>query len=124
MINPAETITFAITPVARGFAVDWNVPENLPYFEGHFPGNPVLPAVAILDATLQVLRAGLAQSELELFSVPNAKFMGIIRPGSRVHIEVYRDENGSDPAEWRAEWTGEEPGTRLAELRIRTRFGG
>ena len=30
-----------------------NVSNNEPYFQGHFPGNPIMPGVLILEAMIQ-----------------------------------------------------------------------
>ena len=38
-----------------------NVTMNEPYFQGHFPGNPVLPGVLILEAMIQTGGAAIRQ---------------------------------------------------------------
>ena len=35
-----------------------NVSKNEPYFQGHFPGNPVMPGVLIIESMAQLVRAG------------------------------------------------------------------
>jgi 3-hydroxyacyl-[acyl-carrier-protein] dehydratase len=51
-----------------------------PAYAGHFPGNPILPGVALLDEALHRLAAheGLA---LAAGKINSAKFPGPIRPG-------------------------------------------
>jgi 3-hydroxymyristoyl/3-hydroxydecanoyl-(acyl carrier protein) dehydratase len=53
-----------------------------PWFDGHFPGAPILPAVAQLDAVDRVLRgAGLA-----LVGVERARFRRVILPGEVAEV--------------------------------------
>jgi 3-hydroxymyristoyl/3-hydroxydecanoyl-(acyl carrier protein) dehydratase len=65
-----------------------------PAFEGHFPGNPLLPGVALLDAAL----ADLATADgLDLAGrrLAVAKFHAFVRPGEPLALESERREDGS-----------------------------
>ncbi len=72
-----------------------NVTMNEPFFQGHFPGQPVMPGVLILEAMAQ------AGGFLVLNSIPNPKtklmyftaidntrFRKIVVPGDQVEFEV------------------------------------
>jgi 3-hydroxymyristoyl/3-hydroxydecanoyl-(acyl carrier protein) dehydratase len=63
-----------------------------PAFAGHFPGNPVLPGVALLDAALAELAVdgGLRITDWRLAA---AKFHTFVRPGEPLilHSEVRTD---------------------------------
>ena len=51
-------------------------------FDGHFPGDPMVPGAKLLDLVLQVLQAGVAglNGPLEL---PSVKFLRPVRPGEQ-----------------------------------------
>ncbi|HEY4581974.1 MAG TPA: 3-hydroxyacyl-ACP dehydratase FabZ [Lysobacter sp.] len=77
-----------------------NVTASEPYFTGHFPGNPVMPGVLIVEAMAQaggLLTTLTAQSEgnerageklFYLVKVDGAKFMKQVVPGDRLELEV------------------------------------
>ena len=65
---------------------DWKVPENLPYFEGHFVNHPVLPGVGIIDGSLCTVKAmGHKFSQVE---VKKAKFSKVIVPGLEIQVRT------------------------------------
>ena len=86
---------------ARPMAVDWKVDPSLPYFNGHFPGTPILPAIAIVDASTYVLQRALGEPGLRLKAVAVAKFLSPIQPNQQVHIELQKQGE----KEWQIEWT-------------------
>ena len=72
-----------------------NVTINEPYFQGHFPGHPVMPGVLQLEAMAQA--AGLlmlrkVQNEpgkvCFFMSANNVKFRKAVTPGDRLHIHA------------------------------------
>ncbi|HCC35816.1 MAG TPA: 3-hydroxyacyl-[acyl-carrier-protein] dehydratase FabZ [Ruminococcaceae bacterium] len=71
-----------------------NVSEDEYYFKGHFPGQPVMPGVLMVEALAQVgAVAVLSMPEYKgkiafLGSVREAKFRGIVTPGDRLRLEV------------------------------------
>ena len=71
-----------------------NVTINEPFFQGHFPGHPIMPGVLILEAMAQVGGVGvLSLSEnigkLAYFlSIKEAKFRKPVVPGDQLIIEV------------------------------------
>lgn len=92
----------------------WTIPADLPYFEGHFPGNPIFPAVGIVDATLYFLRTELKVPKIYVSHFPVAKFLSPIQPGQTVRIEL-KNLSGK---EWTADWKDSEAGKLLATLRF------
>ena len=74
-----------------------NVSYNEPFFTGHFPGEPVMPGVLIVEALAQ---AGGLLTQLSrdpgagegqtfyLVKVDNAKFSKMVVPGDRLELEV------------------------------------
>lgn len=91
----------------------WTLPKDLPYFDGHFPGNPIFPAVGIVDGTLYFLQSVIQRSEGVFVSqFPGAKFLSPIQPGQTVRIEL----NPLSENEWEAEWKEEGTLKLLATL--------
>jgi 3-hydroxyacyl-[acyl-carrier-protein] dehydratase len=74
-----------------------NVTLNEPFFQGHFPGHPVMPGVLIVEALAQAsgLLIGLsgtpANREDRIFylaKVDNARFLKPVVPGDQLRLEV------------------------------------
>jgi 3-hydroxyacyl-[acyl-carrier-protein] dehydratase len=77
--------------------VAWKgVTMNEPFFQGHFPGHPVMPGVLILEALAQAaaLVAMLDVSPEDhgkvtlLMGIDNARFRRPVVPGDRLELEV------------------------------------
>jgi UDP-3-O-[3-hydroxymyristoyl] N-acetylglucosamine deacetylase/3-hydroxyacyl-[acyl-carrier-protein] dehydratase len=71
-----------------------NVTINEPFFQGHFPGHPVMPGVLQLEAIAQVagvlmLRSSENAGKVAYFmSANNVKWRKPVRPGDQLIIEV------------------------------------
>jgi 3-hydroxyacyl-[acyl-carrier-protein] dehydratase len=74
-----------------------NVTMNEPYFQGHFPANPVMPGVLVIEAMAQAagmlahLAAETRGEEGEVYylvKVDNGKFNKVIVPGDQVILDV------------------------------------
>lgn len=71
-----------------------NVTINEPFFEGHFPGQPIMPGVLIIEAMAQVGGVGALnmpqnQGKLAYFvSIKEAKFRKVVVPGDQLVIEI------------------------------------
>ena len=74
-----------------------NVSYNEPYFQGHFPNRPVMPAVIILEAMAQatgilVLRSmDKLPNEKSIYyfvGIDGARFRRPVQPGDQLRIEV------------------------------------
>jgi UDP-N-acetylglucosamine acyltransferase len=70
-----------------------NVTVNEEFFQGHFPGTPLLPAVLMIESLTQVatlLLAGCdtAGRQARLRGVDNAKFRRQVVPGDRLELDV------------------------------------
>ncbi len=74
-----------------------NVTLNEPFFQGHFPGHPVMPGVLIVEALAQAsgLLIGLSgtrtsddNSIFYLAKVDNARFLRPVVPGDQLRLEV------------------------------------
>ncbi len=83
-----------------------NVTANEPFFQGHFPGKPIMPGVLIVEAMAQVggVLAGYSmpgflekESERVLYfmSIDKVKFRKPVIPGDRLVFEVVPLRAGS-----------------------------
>ena len=67
-----------------------NVTVNEPFFQGHFPGYPVMPGVLIIEALVQ-LSAVLAHDHglgLDISGISGARFKRQISPGDQLQLET------------------------------------
>lgn len=98
-----------------------NVTINEPFFNGHFPGHPVMPGVLILEALAQASAILAYKSEnmdptqkvTYLMGVDNARFRKPVMPGDRLQlvIEVVRHKG----AVWKTKGTATVDGVKVAE---------
>jgi 3-hydroxyacyl-[acyl-carrier-protein] dehydratase len=79
-----------------------NVSINEPYFQGHFPGRPIMPGVLIIEAMAQTAACvvvhslgGVSKSPKLVYfmSVENARFRKPVTPGDQLRIHVKRERN-------------------------------
>jgi len=71
-----------------------NVTINEPFFQGHFPGHPIMPGVLIMEAMAQVGGVGALNKRENLgklayfLAINNARFRKPVLPGDTLRIEV------------------------------------
>ncbi|WP_019464666.1 3-hydroxyacyl-ACP dehydratase FabZ [Dyella japonica] len=75
-----------------------NVTMNEPFFQGHFPGHPVMPGVLIVEAMAQAaglltqissrLKGTTGSPLFYLAKVDNARFNAPVVPGDQLRLEV------------------------------------
>ncbi len=72
-----------------------NVTINEPFFQGHFPGHPIMPGVLIIEAMAQVggvlLMGAVEDYERKVvyfMSLDNVKFRRPVRPGDQLRLEL------------------------------------
>lgn len=71
-----------------------NVSMNEDFFNGHFPGNPIMPGVLQIEAMAQcsapiLLTLDQFKGKLALFAgMENVRFKNIVRPGDRFDMEI------------------------------------
>ena len=72
-----------------------NVTINEPFFQGHFPGHPIMPGVLIIEAMAQVggmlLMGGLDEADQKVvyfMSLDNVRFRKPVKPGDQLRFEL------------------------------------
>ena len=63
------------------------VPGDLEVFRGHFPGNPIVPAIYTLELAVRCARAK-SGGQGELIRIDRCKFNRPIGPGMRIRTET------------------------------------
>ena len=89
-LNPGESIV-----------VTKNVTINESFFQGHFPGNPVMPGGLIIEALAQAASILILKSEkfagkpAYLGAIKDAKFRKIVRPGDvlKLHVQMVKQRS-------------------------------
>ena len=72
----------------------YTLPVDAPFLAGHFPGEPIMPGVLIIEALAQtgalaVLAAPENRGKLALFAgIERAKFRRPVRPGDTIELEM------------------------------------
>lgn len=70
------------------------VAANHPALPGHFPGNPVVPGVVLLDEVVVALEQQLGRG-VRLTAVPNAKFLSPLLPEQAFSVAITLKQEGS-----------------------------
>ena len=91
-----RVLEMAVEPEKRLIGVK-NISVNEPFFNGHFPGNPIMPGVLMIEAMAQAagmlahLDAEIDGREGELYvlvKVDNARFTQVVLPGDQLILDV------------------------------------
>jgi len=65
-----------------------------PWFSGHFPGEPILPGVALLGMVFDAIKQACGKNFI-ISGVKRVKFKQIIKPGDKIQI-IAREKNGDN----------------------------
>jgi 3-hydroxyacyl-[acyl-carrier-protein] dehydratase len=101
-----------------------NVSVNEPFFQGHFPGHPVMPGVLIIESMAQTA-AGLVIATLGpeagipivyFMSIDGAKFRKPVTPGDQLRLTVTKERRRGQI--WRFDCVARVEGGIVAEAII------
>jgi 3-hydroxymyristoyl/3-hydroxydecanoyl-(acyl carrier protein) dehydratase len=85
------------TPAQAGADSDGDVGQSrfslisaAPFLAGHFPGRPILPGVAIIDAAVMACRSAAGSEKLRLRAISGARFLSTVLPGDDLTLRATR----------------------------------
>nr|WP_321456922.1 3-hydroxyacyl-ACP dehydratase FabZ [uncultured Cohaesibacter sp.] len=101
-----------------------NVTINEPHFQGHFPVQPVMPGVLLIEAMAQTAGALCVNSREEMgtpslvyfMTIEKAKFRKPVVPGDVVHIHVQKVKNRANI--WKFACVAKVDGAKVAEAEV------
>lgn len=94
-------------PVFEPISKTFVIPAEHPSLPGHFPGNPVVPGVVLLEVVENTLIERYPQ--YDIVKVPQAKFTHLVRPEQPVDLHI--------------EWT-DEANTEMPKARFKLMLSG
>ena len=98
-----------------------NVTYNEPFFQGHFPGKPVMPGVLIIEAMAQTAAVLVvhtlgpnAEGKLVYFmTIDDARFRKPVMPGDTLHVHVRKKRSRNNV--WKFEAQAKVDGAVVAQ---------
>ena len=99
-----------------------NVTVNEPHFTGHFPGQPIMPGVLLIEGMAQTAGAicarkqGQAGNLVYFMTIDNARFRKPVVPGARVEFHVTKQKPRGNI--WKFHCDAKVDGTLVAEADI------
>ena len=100
-----------------------NVTMNEPHFQGHFPGQPIMPGVTIVEAMAQTAAVmvgtalELADKELKVYfmAIDKCKFRRMVVPGDQLRMELTTVRGKPGGKVWKFAGVAEVDGEMAAE---------
>jgi 3-hydroxyacyl-[acyl-carrier-protein] dehydratase len=88
-ITPRDRIVWKLSKEATDGTVTARgvVPPESTWFDGHFPGTPILPGVAQLSMVADILKEALGRP-VTITRMSRVRFKSVIRPGDEVAVEI------------------------------------
>ena len=81
----------------HSYSFDISINNKHSIFEGHFPDNPIMPGVCMMQITKDIVEE-LTDTKLFMKKCSNVKFMAIINPeinkNLNLKIDIIHEENG------------------------------
>jgi 3-hydroxyacyl-[acyl-carrier-protein] dehydratase len=96
-----------------GITTEWDVQPDAPFFEGHYPDNPIVPGVLLSEFVFQsaaLFMSGLMEGEEGvpvLTKIEDARFRSMVTPGETLRAEVTLTERLGPACYMKAKVTSE-----------------
>lgn len=88
------------------------IPREHASLPGHFPGQPIVPGVVLLDAVLGAIQTA-CTSSLRLAAIVSTKFLRAVEPETRLDLQV--TFGATAPLTWKARFVGKHDGVTVLE---------
>ena len=100
-----------------------NVTMNEPHFQGHFPGNPIMPGVTIIEAMAQTAAImvgtalGLEDKNMQVYfmAIDKCKFRRMVVPGDVLEMKLQTTRGKPGGKVWKFAGIAEVEGEMAAE---------
>ena len=100
-----------------------NVTMNEPHFQGHFPGNPIMPGVTIIEAMAQTAaimvgtELGLEDKSMQVYfmAIDKCKFRRMVVPGDVLEMKLQTTRGKPGGKVWKFSGVAEVEGEMAAE---------
>ncbi|QTN35803.1 MULTISPECIES: 3-hydroxyacyl-ACP dehydratase FabZ [Cognatishimia] len=100
-----------------------NVTMNEPHFQGHFPGNPIMPGVTIIEAMAQTAaimvgtELGLEDKNMQVYfmAIDKCKFRRMVVPGDVLEMKLQTTRGKPGGKVWKFAGVAEVEGEMAAE---------
>lgn len=80
--------------------IEFEIPADHPCLPGHFPGQPIVPGVVVLDHVLAAIES--RHGALGALRMPQVKFLQPLLPEQTARIELQAFSDADDaPPRWR-----------------------
>jgi 3-hydroxymyristoyl/3-hydroxydecanoyl-(acyl carrier protein) dehydratase len=75
-----------------------DAPADSPWFSGHFPGEPILPGIALIYMAEQaIVQDALTKGEqVQLHALKRVRFTQPVRPGETLSLNITGEEAGGE----------------------------
>ena len=100
-----------------------NVTMNEPHFQGHFPGNPIMPGVTIIEAMAQTAaimvgtELGMEDKNMQVYfmAIDKCKFRRMVVPGDVLEMKLQTTRGKPGGKVWKFAGVAEVEGEMAAE---------
>ena len=74
------------------------VSADSPWFSGHFPGEPILPGIAVVHIVKQAITQEMLKKgdKLELHALKRVRFTQPVRPGDTLSVDISSEDKGEE----------------------------
>jgi 3-hydroxyacyl-[acyl-carrier-protein] dehydratase len=95
-------------------------PADHPSLKGHFPGNPIVPGVVLLDEALHAIEhIQLSSARTRPWQIDTVKFHHVVRPGDPVQLSFRVQPHGAVHFELHSDGGLIASGTAIQRTRMR-----
>jgi 3-hydroxyacyl-[acyl-carrier-protein] dehydratase len=67
--------------------INLDIPHDHASFPGHFPENPILPGVLLLERVMSYVQSQIP-SPLQKYTLYNVKFLAAVSPGDKLSVKL------------------------------------